>query len=75
MMATGRRAESQLPLLLLDMYTDFGQPLVAVSRRAWLRRVVATFVFGITPDDPATYAVTSMAFLLIAPGAIASPAD
>jgi ABC-type antimicrobial peptide transport system permease subunit len=40
----------------------------------WLRRVVATFVFGITAGDPATYLAASAAFLLIALAAIAIPA-
>jgi putative ABC transport system permease protein len=36
--------------------------------------VVSTFVFGSTAGDPATYAVASAMFLLIALAAIAIPA-
>jgi putative ABC transport system permease protein len=39
-----------------------------------LRRMAATFVFGISAGDPATYAVTSVTFLLIALAAAAVPA-
>jgi predicted lysophospholipase L1 biosynthesis ABC-type transport system permease subunit len=40
----------------------------------WLRRLVSTFVFGVTAGDPATYAVASAVFLLIAFAAVAVPA-
>jgi ABC-type lipoprotein release transport system permease subunit len=36
--------------------------------------VVSTFAFGITAGDRATYAVTSVTFLLIALAAVAIPA-
>lgn len=51
-----------------------GGLVLGISAGIWLRRVVATFVFGITAADPATYAVASAAFLLIALAAIAIPA-
>ena len=40
----------------------------------WLRRLVSTFVFGITAGDPATYTVASAVFLLVALAAVAIPA-
>ena len=40
----------------------------------WLRRLVATFVFGITAADPATYVVACAVFLLMALSAVAIPA-
>jgi putative ABC transport system permease protein len=40
----------------------------------WFRRLVSTFVFGITADDPATYVAAVGAFLLIAFAAVAVPA-
>jgi putative ABC transport system permease protein len=40
----------------------------------WLRRFVATFVFGITAGDPATFATASLAFLAIAAAAVTIPA-
>jgi len=48
--------------------------LLGLAAGIWLRRVVATFVFGITAGDPATYPVASVTFLLIALAAIAIPA-
>jgi predicted permease len=48
--------------------------VLGLAAGIWLRRVVATFVFGITAGDPATYAVASATFLLIALAAIAIPA-
>jgi putative ABC transport system permease protein len=48
--------------------------ILGLGAGIWLRRVVATFVFGITAADPATYAGASVAFLLIALGVIAIPA-
>lgn len=40
----------------------------------WLRHFVATFVFGITAGDPATFVAASLAFLSIALAAVAIPA-
>jgi putative ABC transport system permease protein len=40
----------------------------------WLRRLVSTFVFGITAGDPATYAAASGVFAAIALAAVAIPA-
>jgi putative ABC transport system permease protein len=40
----------------------------------WLRRLVTTFVFGISTGDPGTYAAASAVFLLIALAAVAVPA-
>jgi putative ABC transport system permease protein len=40
----------------------------------WLRRLVSTFVFGVTAGDPTTYAAASAVFLLIALAAVAVPA-
>jgi predicted permease len=51
-----------------------GGLILGLGTSLWLRRVVATFVFGITAGDPATYAAASGAFLLIALAATAIPA-
>jgi predicted permease len=40
----------------------------------WLRRLVSTFVFGVTAGDPVTYAVATMVFLVIALAAVVIPA-
>jgi putative ABC transport system permease protein len=40
----------------------------------WLRRLLSTFVFGITAGDPATYVGACAAFVLIALAAVAIPA-
>ncbi len=40
----------------------------------WLRRLLSTFVFGITAGDPASYVVACAAFLLIALAAVTIPA-
>jgi putative ABC transport system permease protein len=51
-----------------------GGLILGLGAGIWLRRILATFVFGITAGDPATYALASVAFLLIALGVIAIPA-
>jgi putative ABC transport system permease protein len=48
--------------------------ILGLGAGIWLRRVVSTFVFGITAGDPATYAIASIAFLLIALAVLALPA-
>jgi len=40
----------------------------------WLRRFVATFVFGITAGDPGTFSAAALAFLAIAVAAVTIPA-
>ncbi len=54
--------------------TGHGGLLLGLVAGIWLRRLVATFVFGVTAGNPATYAVASIAFLTIALAAIAIPA-
>jgi putative ABC transport system permease protein len=39
-----------------------------------LRRLLSTFVFGITAGDPATYGVACVVFLVIALAAVTIPA-
>ena len=48
--------------------------VVGLGAGIWLRRLLSTFVFGITAGDPATYAVACAAFLLIALAAVTIPA-
>ena len=39
-----------------------------------LRRLISTFLFGVTPGDPASYAIAAVAFSIVALAAVAIPA-
>jgi putative ABC transport system permease protein len=51
-----------------------GGLVVGLGAGIWFRHFASTFVFGITPGDPVTYAAAAAVFLLIALAAVAVPA-
>ena len=67
------------PTIFAALFTQgarlvIGGLILGLGAGIWLRRVVATFMFGITAGDPATYMVATVGFLLIALAVIAVPA-